>query len=339
MKKTFKKALCLVLCALMLLGMGIGTFSSYAAIPDFSVKEDSPLKGIKVAFYGDSISAAGVDVGSAYDHVRGWAGRIGVSNDMRWVNYSVSGYSVSNCRQGTIMSQLRLSVKLNHDMIILHGGTNDAWDGAPVGTMTEGFGPSDSYNVSTFAGGLEQLFACIRENNPDAIVGYIINFRFVNAQRGAFGSYTDDDGKVKTGYLLDHMNDYVNMTKKICDKWGVHYLDLFSDDELTEKLHPKNANGQYLPTYVYDFVHPSSEGYNILYPYIEDFMIKLVTPGAFDTTVPDTDPVTDPVTTPVTDPAPEKKDGCKSFTGGSVALVSIISLAGVSVLAKKKKSV
>lgn len=343
MKKVIKRSLCLILCAIMLMCMGAGVFTSNAAKPDFSVKEDSPLKGIKVAFYGDSICAAGVDNNTEYSSVRGWAGRIGVTNAMRWANNSVSGYSVSTVRgtDRTIMAQLRPTIKQNYDMIILHGGTNDAWDGAPVGTMTEGFGPSDSYDVTTFAGGLEQLFAYIREKNPDAIVGYIINFKFTRAQRGAIGKYTDENGKTRTGYLLDHMDDYVRMTKQICDKWGVRYLDLFSDDELTKKLHPYTVDEvgkTYLTTYLYDFVHPSSEGYNILYPYIEEFMIKLVTPGAFDTTVPDTEPVTEPVTTPVTEPVKkEEKGGCKSFAGASVALISVISLAGALVVGKKKK--
>lgn len=341
MKKMFKTTLCLALCAIMLLGMSVGTISSYADKPDFSVKENSPLKGIKVAFYGDSICAANIDSNTEYANVRGWAGRIGVSNGMKWTNFGVSGYSVSTVRgvDRTIMAQLRSSIKQNHEMIILHGGTNDAWDGAPVGTMTEGFGASDSYDVTTFAGGLEQLFAYIKENNPDATVGYIINFKFTRARKGATGKYTDEDGKVKSGYLLDHMNDYVRMTKQVCDKWGVRYLDLFSDDELTDKLHPYTvdyAGKTYQTTYLYDFIHPSSEGYNIIYPYIEDFMIKLVTPGAFDTTVPVTEPVTEPVTTPVTEPADKKEGGCKSFAGASVALASVISLAGACVLRKKK---
>ncbi len=41
---------------------------------------------------------------------------------------------------------------------------------------------------------------------------------------------------------------------------------------------------------------------------------------------------------PTTDPVDEEKGGCKSFAVGSVALLSIISLAGVSVLAKKKET-
>ena len=122
MKKVIKRSLCIILCAVMLMAMGAGAFTSNAAKPDFSVKEDSPLKGIKVAFYGDSISAANVDNGTEYADVRGWAGRIGVSNGMIWDNFSVSAYSVSNCRgERTIMSQLKSSIKRNHDMIILHG--------------------------------------------------------------------------------------------------------------------------------------------------------------------------------------------------------------------------
>ena len=312
--------------------------------PKYPVKENSPLKGIKVGFYGDSISAAGVDKGTAYEYVRGWAGRIGVTNDMKWANHSVSAYSISNCRgEKTIMAQFKSSIKFNYDMIILHGGTNDAWDGAPVGTMTEGFGASDSYDVSTFAGGLEQIFAYIREKNPDAIVGYVINFKFINANKGKVIKYKDDAGKTHSVYLLNKMDEYVEMTKKICDKWGVKYVDLFSDDELTAKLHPSTttADGKtvYQNTYLSDYIHPTSAGYDIIYPYIEEFMIDLVTP--------DPDPVPDPevttdapeVTAPVTQHVNKKENGgCKSFGGTSVALISVIALAGATVISKKKRA-
>ena len=322
----------------------LGNTTTQPEKPGYPVKENSPLKGIKVAFYGDSICAAGVDKGTPYEYVRGWAGRIGVTNDMKWTNYGISAYSVSNCRgDRTIMAQLKSSIKQNHDMIILHGGTNDAWDGARIGTMTEGFGASDSYDVSTFAGGLEQLFAYIREKNPDAIVGYVINFKFVNANKGAVTKYKDEDGKTHTVYLLNKMDEYVEMTKKICDKWGVAYLDLFSNDELTEKLHPTTttADGKvvYDATYLSDFIHPTSAGYDIIYPYIEEFMIDLVTPDPEPEPEPEVTTTPEPqVTTPVTEPVKEeKKGGCKSFGGASVALISVISLAGAAVVGKKRR--
>ena len=336
MKRFFKATLCLALCVLMTTSVLMS--ASFAAYP---VKENSPLEGINVGFYGDSICAAKVDNGTATEYVKGWAGRIGVTNKMVWTNHGVGGASVSNIRgTNTIIAQLRNLHKTKEEMILLHGGTNDAWDGAKIGTMTEGFAASDSgaYDVTTFAGGLEQVLAYVKEKKPNAIVGYIINFKFVNANRGAtMQKQNPNGGKPFTVYILDNMEEYVEMTKKICDKWGVPYLDLHGDDELTAKLHPKDEKGNYLSTYVHDFIHPSSAGYDILYPYIEDFMIELVSPASEETEPPVTEPVETPVTDPVTEPVESKKEGgCKSFAPGAVSLVALVSLAGATLVAKKK---
>lgn len=339
MKRILSSVLCLAMAAV--LGATVFMTPTYAATK-YEVKENSPLKGINVGFYGDSICAASVDKNNTTTAaVRGWAGRVGVTNQMVWQNHGVGGASVSNVRgTNTIMAQLKNVHKTQHEMIILHGGTNDAWDGARVGEMTEGFEPStsDVYDVTTFAGGLEQIFAYLREKKPDATLGYIINFKFVNANKGVQKQIPNPNGgKPFTVYILNNMEEYVEMTKQICDKWGVEYLDLYSDDELTNKLHPKNDKGQYDTTYVYDFIHPSSAGYDILYPYVEEFLIDLITPDPV-VTEPITDPVvTDPVTEPVTEPADTKKDGgCKSTAVSTVAVIAVISLAGATLFAKKK---
>lgn len=336
MKKLLKTTLCMAMTLIMITSVFMS--SSFAAT--YPIKENSPLKDINVGFYGDSICAAKVDNGTATEYVKGWAGRIGVTNQMKWTNHGVGGASVSNIRgTNTVYAQITNVHKTGHEMILLHGGTNDAWDGAKIGTMTEGFGASNTYDVTTFAGGLEQIFAYLREKTPDATIGYIINFKFVNANRGATKTITTESGKPKSVYILNNMEEYVEMTKKICDKWGIPYLDLHGDDELTNKLHPKDEKGQYLNTYVHDFIHPSSAGYDILYPYIEEFMIDLVTD---EPEPPVTDPVTNPVEPPVTDPVTQEVDkekgGCKSSAIGAASLIAVVSLAGVTLFAKKKEN-
>lgn len=322
----------------MLAGFCINAYADF----DFTEIKDSPLKNVRVGFYGDSICAAAADKGTEYESVRGWAGRIGEMHNMRWINHGVSAYSVSNCRgERTIYSQLEPTIDKDYDMIILHGGTNDAWDNVGVGKMTEDFQSSKRYTGNTFASGLEKLFALIRERNPDAVVGYIINFKFINAQKGASSTYKDENGKTVTGSRLNNMADYVEMTKQICDKWGVKYLDLYSNDELTEKLHPytTDANGKktYKTTYLSDFIHPTSLGYNVIYPYIEEYMLELWAQKlASETTTAETTVAPIPETTPVITVGEEKKQGgCKSSAG--TALFSAITLAGACVVLRKKK--
>jgi lysophospholipase L1-like esterase len=239
-------------------------------------------------------------------------------------NLGVDGASVSTIRgENTVYNQVIRNRIPSVHYVLLEGGVNDAWDVCPVGTMVEA-SPEETdisaLDLSTFAGGLEQLLYQVKKQYPNAKIGYIICFKLDHPA-----------GKLKD------MSEYVEMTKKICDKWGVPYLDLHGNDELTAKLHPKKANGQYDSTYVHDFVHPSALGYDILYPYVEEFLIDLVTPD------PEPEPeVTEPVETPVETPVTEKTEkekegGCKGFTASLGATVAVISLAAVAVLSKKKK--
>ena len=68
---------------------------------------------------------------------------------------------------------------------------------------------------------------------------------------------------------LTRMDGYVAMTKKICEKWGVPYLDLYSNNELLASLKSETTE------FLYDGVHLSSAGYELVTPYIEDFIKKV----------------------------------------------------------------
>ena len=220
---------------------------------------NSPLKGLKIGFFGDSISAANKEKGTEYDVIRGWAGRIGYKNQMEYYNMSVSGSSISTARAKLIYSQITGS-KTNPvcDIYVMHGGTNDAWESAPVGdTDLKDF--SGDYDYSTFAGGLDKCLFTLKQQYPNAKVCYIINYKFTNP------------GSSKM--QLTRMDGYVAMTKKICEKWGVPYLDLYSNNELLASLKSETTE------FLYDGVHLSSAGYELVTPYIEDF-IKKVASGA-----------------------------------------------------------
>lgn len=260
-----KKHIFIMVLAFILL-VPFGSVSAVAAT-DADASRLS-LKGVRVGFYGDSICAAN------RENRIGWAGRVGEANQMDWVNHGQGGWAISNIRGDnvTICTQLMNTDVASYDMIILHGGVNDAWDNAPLGLMSDKFSSYQSYNPLTFAGGLERTFAYMREKNPDADVGYIINFKFLNASDGATVMI---DGK--TEYLLNHMEAYVEMTKQICEKWGIPYLDLYSNNELTARLHPLDVTGRYSTKYLFDFIHPSSEGYDVLTPYVEEFLVDLIT--------------------------------------------------------------
>lgn len=228
---------------------------------DVTIKEDpvaAALKGKTALFCGDSITAA-----SVYDtaHTRwGWGGRIAKTYGLRtFKNVGVDGASVSTCRSGNrIVTQVRNNYTTHYDFVMLHGGTNDGWDSAPVGEMTAAdcFDLS-AFDTTTYAGGLEELFYYATSLYPDSTIGYIINFRF--------------NPGVGVG-RMGNMEPYYTVGKQICEKWGIPYVSLFDNEVIYETLAPGRRAG----TFGDSGIHPNSAGYDILYPYIAEFMASLV---------------------------------------------------------------
>lgn len=245
-------ALCL--CALPLRAAAEETESSAAS--SASSASDSPLYGKSVLFVGDSICSANCEMDDPkHQEHRGWSGRIELSDGIIRTDNSRSGASVSNCRLGNIiLMQLQKESGKQFDLIVLHGGVNDAWDGIAVGEISE----TGKYDSSTFAGGLETLFSYAKEAFPDAKLCYLINYRLPAADRGA---------------KLKDMSEYFNMAKSICDKWEIPYLDMYDDEEINRALDVAGGT-----TYLYDHIHPSSAGYDVLAPYIAAFLRSLYEP-------------------------------------------------------------
>ncbi len=220
-----------------------------AADNSATVSEDTESQLYKkcALFVGDSICEA------SNDGRIGWAGRIMKWNSMRGVNAGKSAASISTARgANTVIAQLKAHEKNSpqYDFVIMHGGVNDAWDSAPIGVMTEGF--DAEYDVTTFAGGLEETFRYAKATYTKAKFGYIINFRQPLAT--AYGRLSD-------------MSEYVEMTKQICDKWGIVYLDLYNDEDLNNNVLKTNTR-QFVP----DAVHPNTAGYEIISPIINEWM-------------------------------------------------------------------
>lgn len=214
-------------------------------------------------FAGDSICEAICEAaGGRWEtgkSIVGWAGRIIESNGMTGVNLGKGGASISNCRgTNTVVNQLAAhsQIKADYDYVIMHGGVNDAWDSAPVGGMAEGFdGPFD---YTTFAGGLEDLFQYVKETYPNSQLGFIINFQLPKATYGR----------------LSDMTEYVDMTIKICKKWKIPYLDLYNNEAINEELKGTTT------AYLHDYIHPNKDGYDIITPYVEDWL-KTVADGSY----------------------------------------------------------
>lgn len=317
-----KRLLVFLLTAIMLLSYA--SIFANAATLEFKTgitpDPESPLYQKKVLFVGDSITEARCEWNQGKTIV-GWPGRIIEGNDMLGINKGVSGASVSNCRGGnTILAQLQAERKNTYDFIIIHGGVNDAWDAAPVGTITEGF--DAKFDFSTFAGGLETTFKFAKENFKDAQFGYIINFKI---NRAGIGKLTD-------------MTEYFDMAKQICEKWQIPYIDLYTDEDFNNnQLQYKRTTN--LP----DLIHPNSKGFDIIAPVINDWMETIPTYYE-DLNKPEeesseviSEPVSEPVSDLVSEPAIDNEGDSNLIIYiicGAVVLVAIV--IAVIFLTKKR---
>ena len=213
----------------------------------------NPLYKKSVLFVGDSLGHASCEAQTEYADRAGYAGRIMALNEMSGINKSFNGASMSDCRGSNLVIKQLIDMTGNdYDYVIIEGGGNDAWDSAPVGVMTDGFdGPFDR---NTFAGGFENTIKYAKESFKGAKFGFIVTYQMPSA---IYGRMSD-------------MSEYFALSKRICDKWEIPYIDLFFDERLNKELLQTHIS-KYLP----DFIHPNSEGYNILAPIINDWMKTL----------------------------------------------------------------
>ncbi len=212
------------------------------------VRVSDPVRGKTALFVGDSITAAGAD------DFQGWAKRVGEYCGVIGTNSGRDGTSISTCRvsgSGRVLDLLTNNKGKKFDFVIMHGGTNDGWDSAPVGQISSSTNPED-FDTSTFAGGLEELFYYAKQWFPNSTLGYIINFKLNSS----------------TGRMSD-MSEYYTVAKAICKKWSIPYLDLYFNDAISNLLQYKT--NKYLP----DGIHPNSAGYQLLTPHVGEFIKRL----------------------------------------------------------------
>ncbi len=228
---------------------------TFASSKDLTTAEI--LKGKTALFVGDSIVMA-----STYDKDHQWWGYAGrIHRDYGLASYKnvgVDGASVSNCRPNNqIVSQIKNNGGNKYDFVVLEGGTNDGWDVAPVGTVSD-IAPEDvtsatfERDLGTFCGGLENLLYYTKLLNKDATIIYIITPRM----------------SMNVGTLKD-MRAYVDATLQICEKWDIpvmNFYDLGADFYLSQNMK------KYFGMYLADGCHPNSKGYEYITPYIADAM-------------------------------------------------------------------
>ena len=212
------------------------------------------LSGKTALFLGDSITFGARDRANIYgvvDSVNpgagGWAARIGYYTGMKVTNNGVSGACITTARQEShsdahyIYNNLVKTAGTTYDYVIMHGLFNDASIPVELGEAQgkANFDPAKA-DVTKFASALELLFYTARQQNPEAILGYIVNFH--------------TDRAVEQGV-------YVAMALKICEDWGIEYLNLYELKDFEVEFD--------------DGLHPSSAGYDSMYTIVANWMASL----------------------------------------------------------------
>lgn len=213
---------------------------------------ESPLNQRTALFLGDSITAGTYDLLSPTEG-KSWAGRLSASTGLTVTNAGVGGSTVAKLEgKGWIYDQYTAHSEDDYDLIVMGGGVNDARNQIAIGSIAES--ESEPLDVTTFAGGLQQLFSAVRSNWKQAKLFYIANYRL--------------DG-CTTGSAQD-MSAYFAVAKQLCATYGITYIDLYGNTELNLRL--QSASTRYLP----DLLHPTSQGYDIITPYIQNAMEEAV---------------------------------------------------------------
>ena len=218
------------------------------------------LERKKILFAGDSITAAV----EKYDQYSGWAGRVGISNYMEWVNSGVNGATISEGKK-SVIDQIKDHKDNDYDYVILQGGINDMHKNILLGEISEGF-EKENFDDKTFAGGLETLFYYTKKYNPNSKIAFIITYQTPNS----------DWGENVTNREVQN-----ELIKEICNKWDIPYLDLYDGivyDKgkiITYSDLLKVETGECFYKDKKTEVHLDSEGYNIISKYISAWINTL----------------------------------------------------------------
>ena len=202
-----------------------------------------PLAGKTLYVAGDSIAYG---KGSAGGYGKCIADRYG----MQLINEAVDGATLATLVPDNVNGGYRTSIGMTvksstelekADYILLEGGVNDAWNKAPVGTLTDGF--AATYDETTMTGALEKMLEYLAKNYSDKRVAYVF------PHGGLFGSSENWYKTYKPAILA------------ALQKWGVPYVDI------AESTPPMGGHGisGLSGKYTGDGTHPNKAGYERFY--------------------------------------------------------------------------
>ena len=219
--------------------------TSYYEPTDSFVTIKSKLAYKTMYVFGDSIMAA-----SSQD-VDGVAEQLALNYYMGIKNYAHDGYTITNTLStpGTILDEIAGASSDIPDYVLWNGGTNDIsnWDSSslPIGAISDGY--SVTLDDTTFCGAFEKTIKTLMTKYPGARIVYCTTH--VNAGRD-----------------LADQNECWDLTRQMCNKWGIQIADVNRCSGLNSFL--TEYKGVYTDA---GGTHPNTLGYKLFYiPVIEN---------------------------------------------------------------------
>lgn len=194
---------------------------------------NNPLYQKKLAVIGDSICYGAGSTG-------GYAKIIGENNDMTISNTAISGATIvsGDSSRFRICSNIQ-NMPSNYDYYIFEGGVNDYSLGVSLGTITSDY--TSTFDTTTLCGAFESICKELQTRFVGKKYGYIFVHNVFN--------YNDA-----------WQNSWIPAMKQILSKWGIPYLDLYS-----ECPQLRNIDALRVYTSDNDGWHPTEEGYKLFY--------------------------------------------------------------------------
>ncbi len=261
MKNKFRLLLIILTFLVVILGAildidGIDNSNDEKETP---VINNDPVKESAI-FFGDSITHGKcMDFTKEEDHYS-WTNYIKDTYDIEVYNMGVNGR-----RLGKI-NKLYLDIENTDDTlkekkftyVILHGGINDVGGDVPIGTY-DPYDFSGNYDTDTFLGGLEMYLYDAIKTWPKSKIGYIINYK------------NPKDSKRPN----EKTKKYFDLLKEVLEKWQISYIDLYEGVSNDGKRYSEDLLKVDTTIYLFDRLHLRKEGYEIISPYIYEWMKTL----------------------------------------------------------------
>ena len=260
-------------------------WANFDPYKEITVDEDNPLNDKNILFLGDSAMFGGNDIWapSTPSGAKGIAGRIELITGANVTNLAVGNFGAAGANSykfpsigyllggdNNVVGQFnnREDQDTQYDAIVLWAG------------IYENLNDGSSYgNTETFAA-LQSTVQTIKEAMPNAKI-FVIS--------GPLRDAGDPAWELQPGFNNGNGTDRESIASWCAKNENVYCIDLYNNTELADKLMYKTS--KYFP----DGINPTSDGYDIITPYVLEVMEEAfeepVAPPAPEETEPeDTEP-------------------------------------------------